>query len=469
MSRSGPPTRPDREPGWRGAACPLADRHHRAHPRHRCRGPRRSWPLPGHHAGRPAPPPRRGAGSGPPCPPGPSRPSWWPSPWWRGGRPGLSRAEGRPRVLQSVCHSGRCRPAAPVGHTPNPRAPPMPMSDPYSPLRRPADATAARSAVVMVTAVALLWRVGVGLRPAGRNGRGGRGGCRAGCRPDAGPAATPPATPTAPKFTLEWSTGALADWGGPIAESSPNVATLNGQGPAVVVGDRSGTVYAFPLTARGPDHHSRDVPGWPVEVGVPVTSTPSATVLGQQRPRLGLLRVGQRRRPDRGRVPGLRAPTASWSGSTRWWTPAPTPSRPRACRRAGHRHTAARRPRRGRRLARPGGVRLRRRRRRHALAGWPFFTSDSVFSTAAVGDLYGTGQDRDRRGRRPDPRLRPGPVLPPGRPPADPQRPGRPHLPLRHHTDRRVLPGHRQLPAGAAPGSSWAPASTSPRPPTPTP
>ncbi|HYA45368.1 MAG TPA: fibronectin type III domain-containing protein, partial [Acidimicrobiales bacterium] len=26
------------------------------------------------------------------------------------------------------------------------------------------------------------------------------------------------------------------------------------------------------------------------------------------------------------------------------------------------------------------------------LAGWPFFTADSVFSTAAVGDLYGTGQ-----------------------------------------------------------------------------
>jgi len=27
------------------------------------------------------------------------------------------------------------------------------------------------------------------------------------------------------------------------------------------------------------------------------------------------------------------------------------------------------------------------------LSGWPFFSADSVFSTAAVGDLYGTGQD----------------------------------------------------------------------------
>src|SRR6202042_1267727 len=26
-------------------------------------------------------------------------------------------------------------------------------------------------------------------------------------------------------------------------------------------------------------------------------------------------------------------------------------------------------------------------------AGWPRFTADSVFSTAAVGDLYGTGSD----------------------------------------------------------------------------
>ncbi len=26
------------------------------------------------------------------------------------------------------------------------------------------------------------------------------------------------------------------------------------------------------------------------------------------------------------------------------------------------------------------------------LAGWPFFSADSVFSTAAAGDLYGTGQ-----------------------------------------------------------------------------
>jgi hypothetical protein len=28
-----------------------------------------------------------------------------------------------------------------------------------------------------------------------------------------------------------------------------------------------------------------------------------------------------------------------------------------------------------------------------SLSGWPFFSADSVFSTAAVGDLYGTGQD----------------------------------------------------------------------------
>ena len=30
---------------------------------------------------------------------------------------------------------------------------------------------------------------------------------------------------------------------------------------------------------------------------------------------------------------------------------------------------------------------------RRACPGWPQFTADSVFSTAAVGDLYGTGTD----------------------------------------------------------------------------
>ncbi len=65
------------------------------------------------------------------------------------------------------------------------------------------------------------------------------------------------------------------------------------------------------------------------------------------------------------------------------------------------------------------------------LPGWPLFTSDSVFSTAAVGDLYGTGSRRDRRGRGPDRRLRRRPPLPAGRPPPHRQPERRRHLRLR--------------------------------------
>src|SRR5580704_8279934 len=75
-----------------------------------------------------------------------------------------------------------------------------------------------------------------------------------------------------PTFTLTWSTGPLADQGSPIAESSPGVATLDGGGPAVVVGDRAGSVYAYHLGGGSP------VPGWPVtDGGIPIDSSPSVT------------------------------------------------------------------------------------------------------------------------------------------------------------------------------------------------
>jgi outer membrane protein assembly factor BamB len=85
-------------------------------------------------------------------------------------------------------------------------------------------------------------------------------------------AASQPAA-AAPSLQLSWS-AAIADGGGdggtPIALSSPTVATLTG-GPAVVVGDRAGRVYAYHLTGGSV------VPGWEggFPTGAPVTSTPS--------------------------------------------------------------------------------------------------------------------------------------------------------------------------------------------------
>ncbi len=54
-----------------------------------------------------------------------------------------------------------------------------------------------------------------------------------------------------------------------IAQSSPIVGTLDPAGQSVLVGDRSGKVYALHLS------DGSRVSGWPVDVGVPVDSAPS--------------------------------------------------------------------------------------------------------------------------------------------------------------------------------------------------
>jgi hypothetical protein len=86
-------------------------------------------------------------------------------------------------------------------------------------------------------------------------------------------AATPAGAAPAPHalgISLAWQQ-VLPDAGAPIAQSSPNVATLDGGGPSVVVGDRAGGVYAFHLS------DGSGVAGWPVHLGAPVDSTPSAS------------------------------------------------------------------------------------------------------------------------------------------------------------------------------------------------
>ena len=80
-------------------------------------------------------------------------------------------------------------------------------------------------------------------------------------------AATPVAHAALP-VSLVWQQ-VLPDAGGPIAESSPSVATLDGSGPSVVVGDRDGYVWAFHLS------NGSTTPGWPTNIGVPIDSTPS--------------------------------------------------------------------------------------------------------------------------------------------------------------------------------------------------
>ncbi|HEX6394465.1 MAG TPA: PQQ-binding-like beta-propeller repeat protein [Acidimicrobiales bacterium] len=82
----------------------------------------------------------------------------------------------------------------------------------------------------------------------------------------------PGGVPTAsalPSINQTWSV-TLGDAGNPIAMSSPVVANLPG-GPAAVVGDRAGHVYAYYLSGGA-------VPGWPFNTGgIPVDSPPSTS------------------------------------------------------------------------------------------------------------------------------------------------------------------------------------------------
>lgn len=73
-------------------------------------------------------------------------------------------------------------------------------------------------------------------------------------------------------FVETWSV-TLPDTGAPVTLSSPNLAML-ATGPAVVVGDVAGHVYALSLSTGAA------VPGWPAATGgVPVESTPSVAAL----------------------------------------------------------------------------------------------------------------------------------------------------------------------------------------------
>ncbi|HMC38290.1 MAG TPA: hypothetical protein VKI19_01425, partial [Acidimicrobiales bacterium] len=82
-------------------------------------------------------------------------------------------------------------------------------------------------------------------------------------------AAPASATPT---ISLQWSQWIPNGPNGVIAESSPTVATLDGGGPAVLVGDQGGHVYAMHLS------NGSEVRGWPASTGgVAVDAAPSST------------------------------------------------------------------------------------------------------------------------------------------------------------------------------------------------
>jgi hypothetical protein len=202
-----------------------------------------------------------------------------------------------------------------------------------------------------------------------------------------------------------------------VAEASPVEATLDGSGPSVEVGDRSGTVYAFHLADGSP------TPGW--TSGAPSATGGSGQACGitgsdstTAAPAVGVNGIAVPGKPP---IDSTASVTTTAAGSTvyfdagnaaapmeggyyaygeggqfEWMHQATDPSTddvpdtgvqasptvgvaggaPFVVAGSLGQETAA--------LHTGSGT---------LLDGWPFFSADSVFSTAAVGDLYGTGQD----------------------------------------------------------------------------
>ncbi len=193
--------------------------------------------------------------------------------------------------------------------------------------------------------------------------------------------AVPARATVAPRLSginLAWQQ-VLPDAGSPIAESSPNVATLDGGGPAVVVGDRAGSVYAFHLS------NGSGVAGWPARVGAPVDSTPSVSPDGSGTDFV-YVGTGNAAQPRVGGYVGL-----SNTGAQIWYRPATDPNA-----NYGVQASLAVGPLEGVQAV----VAPSLGQNAYALdagtgadlPGWPFFTADSGFTTPSLADLYGNGQ-----------------------------------------------------------------------------
>ena len=186
-------------------------------------------------------------------------------------------------------------------------------------------------------------------------------------------------------FTETWTTGNLPDVGGPVALSSPIPVTLGGQA-SVVVGDRTGNLFAYHLGGSSPVA----APGWPAtnESG-PIDSTPSVAVSRGQTSVL----VGSGNDGDP--VPGGYTAYAT-SGSQQWFTQVvnpPSDTSPVGGVQAGIAVGSLQSGGLDAVAGSLGQVSYALDAATGApLTGWPFLNSDSTHSTAALADLYGTGQ-----------------------------------------------------------------------------
>jgi hypothetical protein len=177
-------------------------------------------------------------------------------------------------------------------------------------------------------------------------------------------------------------TQTLPDGGSPVALSSPNVANLDGQ-PSVVVGDRSGRVYAFHIS------DGQGVAGWPYNAGAPIDSSPSVAPINANGLDTVYVGSGNVQTPSSGGYQAI-----SPGGGDQWFVPATNPATDGSSDSAvaagltvgnyagGYGVEAGSLGQNTYALAASNGA---------DLAGFPWFSADSVFSTAAVADLYANG------------------------------------------------------------------------------
>ncbi len=177
----------------------------------------------------------------------------------------------------------------------------------------------------------------------------------------------------------------LNDPGNPIALSSPNVANLDGQ-PAVVVGDHGGHVYAFHLSGGS------SPAGWPYYAGAPIDSSPSVAPIDANGLDTVYVGVGTAATPTTGGYQAILP-----NGGDQWFVqetnPAPYDPVPHNAVSAsltvgsyagGYGVEAGSLGQNTDALGAATGAEL---------AGFPWFSADSVFSTAAVADLYADGNN----------------------------------------------------------------------------
>ena len=184
--------------------------------------------------------------------------------------------------------------------------------------------------------------------------------------------------PRVPSISLAWQQ-TLPDAGAPIAESSPNVATLDNQGNSVVVGDRAGNVYAFHLS------NGSEVQGWPANVGAPVDSTPSAAPNGSGADDI-FVGSGNAADPKAGGYTGITS-----TGIPYWSRSAVDPQG-----NEGVQASLAVGTLQGAQSVVAPSLGMEEYALNTAtgntVPGWPFFTADSGFTTPSLADLYNNGQ-----------------------------------------------------------------------------